>query len=296
MNPPLFFTPIEKKLIWGCEEWTISAHSNGEAVVRGGQYAGLSLSQLWNEHPELFGEASADEAVFPLLIKIITANDDLSIQVHPNDEYAAKNENGSKGKTECWYILDCDQDAYLVLGHNAKDSAELRKMIEANRFEELIRKVYIRPGDFIQINPGTVHAITGGIRLLEIQQSSDITYRLYDYGRLENGKPRPLHLTASMDVITCPAAADSVLPRREVAPNVPCQLISCEYYTVWLLEAAGEACIDMEYPFLIVCVIGGEGRIDDYSVKEGDHFILPNGYGKARISGDMKVILATTPV
>ena len=205
----LFMKPVFKQAIWGGNKlgskwgyeipgdntgecWAVSAHPNGDCTVKAGTYAGKTLSQLWAEEPQLFGNVEGDR--FPLLVKIIDANDDLSIQVHPDDAYAGKNENGSFGKTECWYILDAPEGAALVIGHNAKDKAQLEDMISNGRWDEFLREVPVKKGDFIQIDPGTVHAIKGGIEILETQQNSDITYRVYDYGRLQNGKPRELHI------------------------------------------------------------------------------------------------------
>src|SRR5690554_5282338 len=209
MKDIVFLEPIFKSAIWGGEKlksifgydipndhtgecWAISAHKNGDCLIASGQYKGKTLSWLWDNHRELFGNIQGD--VFPLLIKIIDAKADLSIQVHPDDKYAMVNENGSLGKTECWYILDCDEDAKIVIGHNARNKDELKAMIKDNRWQELIKLKPIKKGDFFQINPGTVHAIKGGTVLLETQQSSDVTYRLYDYDRLDNGKPRELHI------------------------------------------------------------------------------------------------------
>ena len=120
---------------------------------------------------------------FPLLIKIIDAKSDLSIQVHPDNAYAKEHENGSLGKTECWYILDSEPGTQIVIGHHAKDKEELMQMVEEKRWKDLIREVPVKKGDFYQIDPGCVHAIKGGTVILETQQSSDITYRVYDYDR-----------------------------------------------------------------------------------------------------------------
>ena len=212
--------PVFKQMIWGGDRlgkdwgyeipgddtgecWAVSAHPNGDCTIKEGTYAGKTLSELWETYPNLFGNTGLDR--FPLLIKIIDAKTDLSIQVHPDDAYAKVNENGSLGKTECWYVLDCDEDSSLVIGHNAKDKEELSEMIHHGKWDELIREIPVKKGDFIQINPGTVHAIKGGLMILETQQNSDITYRVYDYGRLTNGKPRELHIDKSIDVITVPA-------------------------------------------------------------------------------------------
>ena len=162
-----FGYPIEGDDIGEC--WGISAHPSGDGTVRNGAFQGMKLSELWEKHPELFGDAGMDR--FPLLVKIIDAKDDLSIQVHPDDAYAKVHENGSLGKTECWFILDCKENATLVAGHNAKTKEELEQMIHEGRWKEFIREIPIKPEDFIQIDPGTVHAIKGGTLLLETQQT-----------------------------------------------------------------------------------------------------------------------------
>ncbi len=310
MSEILFMAPVFKQMIWGGNKlgskwgyaipgentgecWAVSAHPNGDCTIKEGTFAKKTLSQLWTEEPQLFGDTTGDR--FPLLIKIIDANDDLSIQVHPDDIYAGKNENGSFGKTECWYILDAPEGATLVIGHNAKDKAELEDMIHNGRWEEFLREVPVKRGDFIQIDPGTVHAIKGGIEILETQQNSDITYRVYDYGRLQNGKPRELHIAKSIDVITVPAKSveESVINISTDAKNTMNQLISCNYYRVWKLDVDGSIEVSQDYPFLIMSVVEGEGQIDGHSLKKGDHFILPNGFGKAQLQGKMELIVST---
>ena len=146
----------------------------------------------------------------------------------------------SLGKTECWYILDCEADSTLVIGHKAKDKEELTAMIKEGRWGEFIRELPVKKGDFIQIDPGTVHAIKGGIMLLETQQNSDITYRVYDYDRLTDGKPRQLHVEQSIDVITVPAkpAAECVKAAADLPKDQKNLLISCPYYKVWKIGRA----------------------------------------------------------
>ncbi len=306
----LWMNPVFKQMIWGGNKlgskwgyeipgentgecWAVSAHPNGDCTIKEGTFAGKTLSQLWSEEPQLFGNAAGDR--FPLLIKIIDANDDLSIQVHPDDTYAGKNENGSFGKTECWYILDAPEGATLVIGHNAKDKAELEDMIGSGRWEDFLREVPVKKGDFIQIDPGTVHAIKGGIEILETQQNSDITYRVYDYGRLQDGKPRELHIEKSIDVITVPAKSvkESVINIATDAKNTMNELISCNYYRVWKLDVDGSMEISQEYPFLIMSVVEGDGLINGQLLKKGDHFILPKGFGKAQLQGKMALIAST---
>ena len=253
----------------------------------------MKLSAVWKEHPEVFGNYDCDR--FPLLTKIIDARDDLSIQVHPDDEYAAEHENGALGKTECWYIMDAPEGATLVIGHNAKTKEELSDMIHQGKWKEFIREIPVKKGDFIQIDPGTVHAIKGGLLILETQQNSDITYRVYDYDRLSNGKPRELHVEKSIDVITVPAKSvdDSVKSALNLPENQLNELYSCKYYTIFKADVNGTMEFEQEYPFLLVSVLEGDGIVGSSPVKKGDHFILPNGYGKVEMKGKMSLIVST---
>lgn len=306
----LFLNPVFTHNIWGGtklreeygydvegddigECWGVAAHENGNCTVKNGEFAGKTLADLWDSHRELFG--GIDGVRFPLLIKIIDAKDDLSIQVHPDDAYAAEHENGSFGKMECWYILDCKEDSTLVIGHNANTKEELCDMIEGKKWTEFIREIPVKKGDFIQIDPGTVHAIKGGITLLETQQNSDITYRVYDYDRLSNGKPRDLHIKQSIDVITVPAkpVEDSVINVSAGKANELCKLISCKYYTVYKFDVKGKAELALDMPFLIMSVVEGSGTVDGKAIKKGDHFILPCGYNNPVFEGDMEIVAST---
>lgn len=288
-----FGYPVEGDDIGEC--WGIAAHEHGDCHVKEGEFKGKTLSGLWKSNPELFGNYKSER--FPLLTKIIDAKADLSIQVHPNDVYASSHENGSYGKMECWYILDCKEDATIVIGHNAKTKEELADMIHGGRWKDFIREIPIQKGDFLQIDPGTVHAIKGGTLILESQQNSDITYRVYDYDRLSNGKPRELHIEQSIDVITVPAKeiGDSVRHTDDVPVNCLYELIECQYYRIFKLAVDGTAEFEQKYPFMLVSVVEGSGTIDGHPVKKGDHMILCNGYGKVTIEGQLEII-ASTPV
>ena len=275
------------------ECWGISAHPNGDGTVRSGAFAGMKLSQLWDEHRELFG--GLEGKCFPLLVKIIDAKDDLSVQVHPDDAYAKEWECGSLGKTECWYIMDCPENASLIVGHNAKTKEELAGMIAQGKWGELIREVPVKRGDFVQIDPGTVHAIKGGILLLETQQNSDITYRVYDYDRLCGGARRELHVAKSIDVITVPAkpSSDIVKPALGLPENRLNKLYSCPYYDIFKIDANKTAVFEQIYPFLLMSVIDGNGTVGETEVKKGDHFIVPSGYGAVELQGRMSLIAST---
>lgn len=304
----LFLEPVFKEVIWGGDAlrtrfgydipsdktgecWAVSGHKNGDCRVVGGEYDGRHVSELWEEHRELFGNAGGEQ--FPLLVKIIDARQDLSIQVHPDDAYAQAHENGSLGKTECWYVLDCEPGATIIVGHNASSKEKLRQMIEQERWSELLRERPIHKGDFFQIEPGTVHAIKGGTLILETQQSSDVTYRLYDYGRLQNGKPRPLHLKQSMDVITCPYTENE--EGREVTETKDYRLeklVECRFYAVEHLELNGQIRRSAQPHFEIVDVLDGEGSINGRPICKGEHFLIPAGYGNYMLNGKMELMLS----
>ena len=306
MKEILFLTPIFKEMIWGGERlktefgyeipsnhtgecWVISAHEHGDCIISEGKFQGKSLSSLWNNHKELFGNLPMEN--FPLLTKLIDAKTDLSIQVHPNNEYAKNYENGSWGKTECWYILDCDEEAKIVIGHHAKNKAEVERMILNKEWDSFIRVVDLKKGDFFQIDPGCVHAIKGGILILETQRSSDITYRVYDYDRLSDGKPRELHIQKSIDVITAPFIEKNIKPKKEIEQAYhKTHFITTEYYTVEKIEVIEAVTLKQENPFLIMSVIEGSGFIDGKVIEKGSHFIIPCGYGEFILKGAMTII------
>lgn len=308
MSELMFFRPEFKERVWGGEKlrttfgydingenigecWAISAHQNGDCVCENGTYKGRTLSDLWNNERELFNNMEGDR--FPLLIKIIDAKEDLSIQVHPDDEYANVHENGERGKSECWYILDCDEDSELVLGHTAKNHDELVKMIDDGRYEDLLRRVKIRKGDFIQINPRTVHAICGGVLLLETQENSDVTYRVYDYNRMYNGALRELHVDKSKEVITAPA--NEVVIKHtagEFCENAVILLESNDYYSVSKISVSGMAKVQSKSSFQIVSCVGGQGSVCGTLIKKGDFFIVPSGYGEMVFTGRLELLIS----
>lgn len=306
MGELLFMKPYCKEVIWGGtklkdiygyetqgdhtgEAWVISANPDGQSIVTGGTYQGKTLKELWDEHRELFGNLKGD--VFPLLIKLIDARDHLSIQVHPDDEYAYTHEHGEKGKTECWYIVDCDEDADIVIGHKAQTKEELKAMIDEGRWDDLLNVIPIHKGDFFYIPAGTVHAIRRGTLILETQQNSNITYRLYDYGRLQDGKPRQLHIKQSLDVIRCPQERENTVEKAvEKDGTVSQRLVSCPLFTVDHFEISEKMTMEQPYAFLIVDVLEGEGSVNGRPIKKGDHFIASYGCKDLEFSGKLELI------
>ena len=221
------------------ECWAISAHPHGNCKVLNGPLKGKKLSEVYEEHRELFNDCPSPK--FPLLTKIIDAKDNLSVQVHPDDEYAKIHAN-EFGKTECWYILDCDDDAELVYGHHAKSKEEMISMIENQEWDQFLRRVKIKPGDFFYVPAGTVHALCKGTLVLEVQQSSDTTYRLYDYDRIDqHGNKRDLHIMESLDVITVPFEEQLLVPEENHFLNGKKTVYaSNKFFTVEKWEIIGE--------------------------------------------------------
>ena len=283
------------------ECWAISAHPHGDCVVASGAFVGEKLSYLWDVHHELFGDSKGDR--FPLLIKILDAHDDLSVQVHPDDAYAAEHEHGSLGKRECWYVLDAKPHTDIIIGQRTHNRQELAQMIDEGRWDDMLNLVPIHKGDFFRIDPGTIHAIKGGTLILETQQSSDVTYRVYDYDRVgADGKPRELHIQQSLDVVNY----DLVPPvsGKVTAPEADgvTELMACDNFVVKKIAVQGEKVVAQPYPFLCVSVIEGTGSVQvesnaaqSHSLHKGSHFIAPARSGDLTFLGDMTLIVSHLP-
>lgn len=272
MKDIIKFDIVKHDKIWGNEQWIVSAHPNGISKVTTENYKGLGLDELYDKHKELFGTSNLDE--FPLLVKIIEADDHLSVQVHPDDEYAKKYEN-SLGKSECWYVLDCEAEADIVIGHNLKDDEELKILIENNDLESKLNILPIKKGDFFYIPAGTIHAIRGGTKILEVQQSSDVTYRLYDYGRLENGQPRELHIDKSIDVVDFKPNTQSgpIVNTNEQKDVIT--YVDTELFTVESIKCHQEVKYEHNYDFVIGVVLSDNATINGQQLSYGQGFLIP---------------------
>lgn len=262
-----------KKLIWGSEDWVVSAHEKGLSYVVGGEFDGVSLNELFKLKSELFNHKIIDE--FPLLIKIIDAKDDLSIQVHPNDEYSCKNED-SLGKTECWYILECDDESDIVVGQKARTREELSLSISESRVMDQMQLLPIKKDDFFFIPAGTVHAIRANTKILEVQQSSDITYRLFDYNRVqEDGTLRELHIKKALDVINYENT--DLLDTVNVIENddyIATSLIKSEFFDVYKFDTKTNCVITNTYDYILgVCLETME--VNGQSFDKYESFIIP---------------------
>lgn len=269
----LKFDVVKHDKIWGNEQWIVSAHPNGVSTITNGQYAGQTLASVFANNKQLFGNSDLTE--FPLLVKIIEADDNLSVQVHPDDQYASEHEN-SLGKNECWYVLDSKPDADIVVGHHVSDKEELQTLIESNNLEQKLDIKPIQKGDFFDVPAGTIHAIRGGTTILEVQQSSDITYRLYDYGRLENGQPRELHVDKSIEVVDFTEYQQSA-PKIETTPEFE-KIVYADnqFFTVEKVFATANFEYRNDFDFIIGVALNDNVRVNDQQLAAGQGFLVPS--------------------
>lgn len=316
---PFRFTPILKSLIWGGdkiapykgmetsmanigESWELSGVAGDESVVAEGEYAGLTLPQLIGElKGELVGEAVYGRfgKEFPLLVKFIDARDDLSIQVHPNDELAQAR-HGKHGKTEMWYVVGADEGAHLKAGF-AQPLApeEYGSRVADNTLTDVLCDYAVRPGDVFFLPAGRVHAICAGSFVAEIQQTSDVTYRIYDYGRVgKDGRPRELHTELAKDAIDYTVLPD-YRTHYDAAKNRETELVSCPYFITSLydLDAPVEKDLSQTDSFLVVMCLSGRGVLTDdegneTAVHQGETVLVPASTRSIRFepAGGMKIL------
>ena len=273
------------------ESWELSCHPDGESILISGAYEGLTLSEYVKKHPEALGTKAESFDRFPILVKLIDAKLSLSVQVHPDDTYGMRVEN-EPGKTEVWYVLDAEEDAKLIMGFNRKTSKEeVKKAIEEGELMGLLHQVPVKTGDVFFIESGTVHGIGAGITLIEIQQNSNTTYRVYDYDRIgKDGKKRPLHLEKALEVMTYE-------PARPILHEPPL-IASCDYFHVEAYEIDGQKklrCSEASFQSL-TCVEGALAiSLDgtEIELNKGESAFVSAGAGDYQVSGIGKLILSS---
>ncbi len=309
---PLKFKPIVKEKIWGGhrlellfgknpdglinigESWEISSVAGDISIVANGKWEGKSIKELIETHKAaLVGKSVYEkfQTELPLLFKLIDANDDLSIQVHPNDEVASRKHN-SFGKTEMWYVLDAEPEAYLIIGFKEDTSQEAYlAALEAGEIEELLQKIYVKKGDVVFIPAGLIHAIGKGVLIAEIQQTSDITYRIFDFNRRDSdGNLRELHTDLAMEVSRFTASPNPLIRYTPIV-NQEIPLVHCDYFTTNLLD------IDQSYTIkhnadssftALVCVDGelmiSGDSFEDVMLTKGESVLLPAGLKNCTLS------------
>ena len=309
---PIFLKPIYKHVIWGGnnisrilerdvvgddigESWEISTHPGRESIIENIDSKEKDLSELFNDKEKrkaIFGSHCEGLDRFPILVKFIDANDNLSIQVHPNDEYAIKNEH-DVGKDEVWYVVDCEENAQIIYGFKENITYENLKDSIDNNIENSVEYLNVQKGDVIVIPSGVVHAIMKGVFICEVQQNSDITYRVYDWDRIDkDGKPRILHKEKALDVIRLDKEnkIDNYIDLKEDKNIYNSDKFNIDIVTI---------CGDKEYisnneSFYAYIVIEGSGKLqtDNFSknISKGDSFIIPATLGKYSFCGNLKLI------
>lgn len=306
---PMRLLPAFKDYLWGgrrlvtdfnkkcdfdkvAESWELSTHKDGSSIISGGDFDGMLFRDYVEKYREsVLGKNALAFDFFPILIKFIDAKDNLSVQVHPDDEYARRVE-GEYGKTEMWYILDCDEGASLYYGMNRKiDKAEFLEMIENNTICEVLNRVPVKKGDVFFIEAGTVHAIGSGIVICEIQQNSNTTYRVYDYDRRDkNGNPRELHIAKAADVARLEPNEKKDFGSGDI-------LAKCKYFTVKKAKVAGDVCFKFDDScFKSIIVTDGTGTlsIGDYTLplRKGDSIFIPAQNADCTVSGKCELIIS----
>ncbi len=300
---PLLLKPAVKDYLWGgtklktefgfesdteiaAEGWMLSCHKDGASTVLNGEYKGKTLAEvvaLWGN--AALGKNAEKFPYFPLLIKLIDAKQSLSVQVHPDDSYALSNE-GEFGKTEMWYVVDCEPGAKLIYGFSKNISTEeFESRIKDNTLTEVCNFVPVKKGDLFFIGAGTLHAIGEGILIAEVQQNSNTTYRVSDYGRLgADGKPRPLHIDKAIAVTKCEKPTEpygQVGRVTKIGQNSFRQLAQCKFFTAGLIGLADKYTVCAEDSFVSLLVLEGEAVIiwekEVIKLKKGDSLFVPAG-------------------
>lgn len=302
-NLPFLLRPSGKDYIWGgsrlkddfeknidmtplAETWECSVHPDGPSYAASGEFEGKSLKDILELRPEYLGSKHNE---LEILIKFIDAKNDLSVQVHPSDEYAMENEGGQQGKTEMWYILDATEDTRLVYGLKRECTREaVLKALEDGTIENKLQYVKVKKGDLFFIKPGTIHAIGGGALIAEIQENSNLTYRMYDYHRVDaSGKERPLHIEKALAVADLKGMSEPKQPLRvlKYKPGLARELLcSCQYFEVYRMLVNTERRQDVKYKademsFRVLLCVGGCGSINfentSISFFKGDCIFVP---------------------
>lgn len=317
---PFFLRPTGKDYLWGgnrlreefgkdldlqplAETWECSTHPDGSCFAAGGDFQGQSLAQILKTHPEFLGTHPDSGEGLPILIKFIDARQDLSVQVHPDDAYAAAHENGQRGKTEFWYVLDAAEDTRLVYGLNRDvTEAALRAAIDRGDLKKYLQTVPVKKDDLFFIEPGTIHAIGAGALVAEIQESSNLTYRLYDYDRVDkDGKKRPLHLDKALIVANLKSSAEPRQPMRVLRYRPGCAtelLCRCRYFEVHrMLVSTGKQPVFYradEVSYRVLLCVEGRGTVDfagqSHSITRGDCLFFPADSQEVAVSGKLQLL------
>lgn len=316
MNKPFLLRPSGKDYIWGgqrlneefeknidvqslAETWECSTHPDGPSYVVNGDFEGMKLADVIKSHPDFLGERYQGLSELPILIKLIDAKSNLSIQVHPDDEYAKKNEHGQNGKNEMWYVLDASKDAKLVYGFNRDvDKETVKRSIGEGSLLKHLQVVDVKKDDVFYIETGMVHALGAGSLVAEIQENSNITYRLYDYNRVDkNGKSRDLHIDKALDVANLKSSAKPKQHLRvlKYSKGIASELLCrCRHFEVFRMLVNTDRRQEVTYQadeisFRVLLCVSGCGIInnenENFQFFKGDCIFVPAKSTKMTIFG-----------
>lgn len=323
LSKPFLLEPTGKDYLWGgkrlnddfgknlkikplAETWECSTHPDGLSFVATGKFKGMSLAKVITDNPVFLGShpRNGADGELPVLIKFIDANKDLSVQVHPSDEYANINENGQLGKTEMWYVLDAAKDAHIVYGLTRDVTKEdLRKGIEDGSIGKYLQKISVKKNDVFFLEPGTIHAIGAGVLVAEIQQNSNLTYRLFDYDRVDkNGMKRELHVEKALAVAHLKGSVEPKQPLRvlKYKPGVASELLGrCKYFEVqrWIINTERRQEVKFHsdaLSFRVLLCVNGCGTLsftgETMDIYKGDCIFVPAQSVDIRIHGKMQML------
>ena len=299
MNNIFFLKPYLNRKVWGGthlkqfnialngakdigEAWIISGYPEKSSIITNGKFKNKTLEEVFIKHKKLFDNYEYDK--YPLLVKLLDCNDDLSVQVHPGDKYALKHYD-ELGKNECWYVLKTKKNASIVNGHNAKTKKQLEEFIKNKNWKKLLRIKKIKEHDVIFIPAGCVHAINSGVVLYEIQQSSDLTFRVYDYDR--NIKSRPLHIKESLKSITVPFKEPKLTNNKNI-------LIENKYFHLIRIQNKSHKKYEFKNArWIQATVIDGKGKLDNkYNLIKGASFILTSEVKQFTLDGNLTLLIS----
>ena len=289
MNNVLFLKPYLEHKVWGSnklskyninlektkdvgEAWIISGYKDKSSVITNGEFKNKTLYEVFNKHKELFDNYQGNQ--YPLLVKLLDCNDNLSVQVHPNNKL---------GKNECWYFLEARKDSNIVYGHKAKTKTEFVKCVKNNEWDKLLKYKKVKPHDLVYVTAGTLHALNKGLIVYELQQTSDLTYRLYDYNR----NSRPIHIKESIACTTIPFVEPKFIKSKNT-------LIKTKYFELQKIKNTKST----KYKFskarwIQATVIEGSGILNnDYKIKKGTSFIISSSTKEFNLDGKLTLLVS----
>jgi mannose-6-phosphate isomerase len=309
MSSIIKIAPIFKEKMWGGtrlqekygfdipsektgECWVVAAHPDGDCTVETGVFKGQPLSKVYKENRDLFGDCEHDD--FPLLVKIIDAHKDLSIQVHPDDAMA-KNLGLPHGKAEAWLILDGDEKSELIVGHTCKTREELEQALNSPTQFSWLQRFHVRPNQFYYLPGGTVHAVGASTMVYEIEQNSNVAYRIYDYERYVGDHKRDLHLEQALEAIKVPDLKREAIPQRIITNTMKHTFhLRSEHFVVQRFEIDEDTTLQQDQMFVVLGFLT-EGSVNGVKAKAGDHFIALNNCSQLHLTAGSTVIATYIP-